>query len=588
MEFMKLTKNDPIFDNQHRQEAILKLNLVAKSSNDDKFIGILIFRQLDELHNHDLYNVLLMLIKNAVSDKAGEDLMNELENKEEIKEKKINLKGMDVGLLSGKKSQRYEYMYKEDIEKVKTNKKKKRRKKQTNIEQKKILSDEDTNEICENNLDYDKSKCDDIKNLKEGDELNQSISKNAKPEELNVIKENKNEQLKEDTENKEILLKESKNNWIRKFAGCIILDIINGLPYQKSKKRKKNKKHQKDKQHNFIEKDHIKEDTDSKASTSDEQLDVTLIEREHYLDAFFEMPFYKAYENVTKYIVKRYKDILDYNKTQEIIWSILKNNIEMDVRKCFNDQNITVEIYGSASSGLAIISSDLDLGIMNLSLNTRDDAITAIKKLSDFLSMQSYITSVDSILTARIPVLKAISELTEDNTKSKRSCKIDITFNINNENQVIWALNASKLSIKLINKYKYLKEATIFFKEKLSEDNLNIPFKGINKLIIGGINSYGLLLLIVAYYSMCPTFSSAGEFVIRILDFYVNYFNNILYGIYYNGITVEYYPLPMPLYYKCLVILDPFNSSNNITASLHKFDDIRECFKKLLNSMISN
>jgi len=106
--------------------------------------------------------------------------------------------------------------------------------------------------------------------------------------------------------------------------------------------------------------------------------------------------------------------------------------------------------------------------------------------------------------------------------------------------------------------------------------------------VVGGINSYGLLLLVAAYYSLCPEVTSLGVYLARLLNFYVNYFNNMLYGIYYNGSIVTYHPLTMPLHYKYLVIIDPFNNQSNITASLYQFDVIRECFFKLLICVTSN
>jgi len=43
-----------------------------------------------------------------------------------------------------------------------------------------------------------------------------------------------------------------------------------------------------------------------------------------------------------------------------------------------------------------------------------------------------------------------------------------------------------------------------------------------------------------------------------------------------------YFPLVSPVNSQCLVVLDPFNFTNNITAGLYRFDEIRKCFSDVL------
>ena len=109
--------------------------------------------------------------------------------------------------------------------------------------------------------------------------------------------------------------------------------------------------------------------------------------------------------------------------------------------------------------------------------------------------------------------------------------KLDITFNTVDTNRVEDGVNTIEFSKKLLKRMQFLKEVTLILKEVLADNGLNVPFKG-------GISSYAILLLCAAYYSIYPKFESSGECLLRVLDFYANYFNNMLYGIFYDGNVV--------------------------------------------------
>ncbi len=100
-----------------------------------------------------------------------------------------------------------------------------------------------------------------------------------------------------------------------------------------------------------------------------------------------------------------------------------------------------------------------------------------------------------------------------------------------------------------------------------------------------------------AYYSVFPRFQSAGECLLRLTDFYANYFNNMLYGIFCDGNSVyvsfpskrgsAFFPLASPIHYEGLVIVDPFDNRSNVTTSLCRFQDIRGCFLRVFESLTS-
>ncbi len=49
-----------------------------------------------------------------------------------------------------------------------------------------------------------------------------------------------------------------------------------------------------------------------------------------------------------------------------------------------------------------------------------------------------------------------------------------------------------------------------------------------------------------------------------------------------------YYLLPQPVAEGALMIVDPLNSANNITANVFRFGDVRLCFDRANSALLSN
>eukprot|EP01022_Parablepharisma_sp_SALTPOND_P008133 TRINITY_DN135259_c1_g1_i1.p1 TRINITY_DN135259_c1_g1~~TRINITY_DN135259_c1_g1_i1.p1 ORF type:complete len:926 (+),score=101.21 TRINITY_DN135259_c1_g1_i1:106-2778(+) len=586
LEFLNSARNNPVVDKDYRSEAILKLHITAKECSEETFVDKLVFRALSEMCTHETRCTLLNIIKNKICNKATEELLEEQDKDKEKKDRKADLEEMDIGLLSGKKSGRYDYMYKEEVKEETACTERKKKKKKAKKRDVKPLNNQE-------NFVKEAAKV----GLKETVEDN----KKAESEKVLTIEES-------NTRNKEEEAKE--------VVDYILNEIITELPLTiksveqvtsnpttvPQKNRKKKKKHKKKpskgpiisehtKQANNKPKSPVNEATENEEKTQD-LLDPTAIEKAHYLNSFSKVMISETYAYISDRVNSHCKEISQYNGKQSKYWGTLAKNIETLLKKCFRNSDAKVKIYGSAKTGLAIETSDLDLGIIGILFNNRKEVEEAIERLAKFITLENYVVSSEAILTARVPVLKLVTDLAKIvGEKHMNYLKVDITFNMPGEDQVERATKAADLSVKLMGKLHYLKEVVIFLKEYLADYELNIPYTGIFLKLqrrIGGISSYGLLLLTAAYYSIYPRFNSSGECLVRVLDFYANYFNNMLYGIYYDGNAVSYYPLTAPAYYSCLVIVDPFSPQSNITASLYRFDAIRGCFCKLLASLTSS
>jgi DNA polymerase sigma len=102
-------------------------------------------------------------------------------------------------------------------------------------------------------------------------------------------------------------------------------------------------------------------------------------------------------------------------------------------------------------------------------------------------------------------------------------------------------LASCKLLKDYVAKYACLKEVAILLKLFLADHELNIPYQG-------GISSYSLVLLIVAYMNFYKLqqspYLTPSRLLMGFLDFYGNSFQPRTFGI--NTINDEsFYSLPM-------------------------------------------
>lgn len=267
--------------------------------------------------------------------------------------------------------------------------------------------------------------------------------------------------------------------------------------------------------------------------------------------AAVEVNYYKSAQNLQKKTATpSLMNALYSSITEEI--AFLCNNLELHKKKqkAYQTKLIStledrivgilgkqaeVQVYGSVRSGLDIESSDIDIGVTNLSLYSHEDITDAINKLAEHFRSHNFVCGVEPITTARIPLLKLVADMGKlfGDAELENLQRVDVVVSNESYCAVERGVESVEVTKNLVGRFRYLKEVTVVLKKLLAKKELNIPFKG-------GINSFAVLLLCAAYYSLYPDLSSPGEYLVGIMDFYAKYFNNMLYGIFFNGDCVYF------------------------------------------------
>ena len=78
------------------------------------------------------------------------------------------------------------------------------------------------------------------------------------------------------------------------------------------------------------------------------------------------------------------------------------------VRDSFNEDSLSLSVYGSVATGLLVPGSDMDTCLTGISNLTRDEGLSLLQTLSDNLALFAWVVEKKYIPTASIPVLKLV------------------------------------------------------------------------------------------------------------------------------------------------------------------------------------
>lgn len=120
------------------------------------------------------------------------------------------------------------------------------------------------------------------------------------------------------------------------------------------------------------------------------------------------------------------------------VFCIGKSIIYKICKKAFPSQPIRLDVFGSLATGLALETSDMDLVVTGLKIESRSDVIEHIRVLKQFFEKCEYFVNINPIESASIPVIKLEADLQKVRDSNKSNCKeidakmrylqIDITF----------------------------------------------------------------------------------------------------------------------------------------------------------------
>ena len=322
------------------------------------------------------------------------------------------------------------------------------------------------------------------------------------------------------------------------------------------------------------------------------------------------------YNFVSKNIMEFSQEIIDntikVNKNKKLLQQIR----EKYIKKIYENINIILRnikvdfmcsFYGSSISGLSIENSDIDIMVKlrknyedkNYIKNTMELLVENLKK-----NELNYIINITPISSASVPVIKLDCDLCNDdsffneinnlmnkyniNYKDISKLYFDITFfETNNESEKIPSeLMVDYIKESLMN-YPQIYDIVYIMKRFLFNKKLNKSYQG-------GISSYSLFLLTLAFIKSFKNNYDIpiGSLFIEFLNFYsnFNFYNTIIKPNEDNNIFENYeenFENNKDVQRYHLNIIDPITGLN-VAKSTFKIDLIQNAFREGLDNICSN
>ena len=241
-----------------------------------------------------------------------------------------------------------------------------------------------------------------------------------------------------------------------------------------------------------------------------------------------------------------HNDILNYSNSVTNLIENLKEiklfiifYLESTIKKAL-DMNVIIDLYGSFATDLSIESSDIDITIKFSEDRGEIDIICLIEKLCESFKTMEVFDSVNPILTASVPVIKILVDpekvLDEERmlvyNKFKSSdafknylfdkeellkIKVDLSFiELTKSRQPTQStMRSLDWAKKTLSSYPEIKPIIHVLKRYLQIKQLNSSFNG-------GLSSFSLFLLIVAYlkYPKIKTKINLGRILMEMLELY--------------------------------------------------------------------
>jgi len=194
---------------------------------------------------------------------------------------------------------------------------------------------------------------------------------------------------------------------------------------------------------------------------------------------------------------------IQLNPTKEKILQEMLNHIHAV------DPNLDLRIYGSHSVDLSIPSSDIDLIIIPTQRMFRNGPQTILQELQRVVQQQKYVVMTKSISNSSMPVLRI--ECNEE----MWNIKLDVTVKDVRHK----GIECSEMTKKMIEMFPAIEKLILVLKYVLKISELNDPYHG-------GLSSYGMLLLLIAYFQEFHKEihdMKVSEILLGILHFYGNF-----------------------------------------------------------------
>ncbi|KAJ3017418.1 hypothetical protein HKX48_003554 [Thoreauomyces humboldtii] len=240
-----------------------------------------------------------------------------------------------------------------------------------------------------------------------------------------------------------------------------------------------------------------------------------------------------------------------------------------------------VTVFGSFETKLYLPSSDVDLVVMDPSAKGE-----ALQKLKRALQSRNICSKIDVIASAKVPIIKMVDSLT--------NYPADISFNVDG------GIRAAKIVKTFIEDPLYgagLRPLLLIMKQFLLQ-------RGLNEVFTGGMGSYALMCLIVAFLKMHPLLQTRqmkasenlGVLLLEFLEFYGIHFNYRSMGIGLDHKDVWYFtkesvqrrcPFPRIPRPEQLCLVDPNDLTNELGGATKTWPIIRNAFQSAASLIIA-
>eukprot|EP01022_Parablepharisma_sp_SALTPOND_P004298 TRINITY_DN119_c0_g1_i1.p1 TRINITY_DN119_c0_g1~~TRINITY_DN119_c0_g1_i1.p1 ORF type:complete len:975 (-),score=71.83 TRINITY_DN119_c0_g1_i1:8854-11778(-) len=320
----------------------------------------------------------------------------------------------------------------------------------------------------------------------------------------------------------------------------------------------------------FAHKKHIKEVEESKGTEDSVE---GYIKALGYKYAVNDLPKDYVYDKLTSDIAEFCKLV----KLETVAMKSVRERLISEIRSQVRMLNsyLEISIYGSYAVDLSLPTSDIDIIIVQAQGISKANSAAILENLCEVLKRQKYVRETKMIQNTSMPVLRV--ECNEE----MNCAKLDITVNDSRHK----GIECVEMVRNVLKEYPELEKLMLVLKHILKIAELNDPY-------LGGLSSYGLFLLLLAYmewHQENKHEKNTGKLLLRILRFYAmfDFRNTSVYSQYPMYDIAQRESIFVQSMSDLPVVVDPLvkSTKNNVTKSTINMDQIKKMFKVAASSV---
>ncbi|CAD8115203.1 unnamed protein product [Paramecium sonneborni] len=208
--------------------------------------------------------------------------------------------------------------------------------------------------------------------------------------------------------------------------------------------------------------------------------------------------------NFTDIILKEYDDLLPFRQ-------LVYDRVKIAIQSLFFLPDDKIKLFGSCATGLALIDSDIDIGISSFENFDKQSLRQPFHQLYNSFLQTKWVTKAKSIFNTMVPVIKLeidplinFSEFDsrylnlDDNhiriwkqikQKLKSGIKVDITFSFHNNHL---GYESTDMIMKWMLEYPNIQQLVLILKTIIKRLGYSESYKG-------GLSSFSLIIMVYSY-----------------------------------------------------------------------------------------